>query len=84
MYSRMTLDLYTKNAGASCPGLANLNYQAFLFSHCWFAIPQLVLQADWQDVWHSPHPPFSSDLFMSLVFNVMICFIPTPLSENST
>jgi hypothetical protein len=21
-------------------------------------MPQLVLQADWQDVWHSPHPPF--------------------------
>lgn len=30
----------------------------FLFSHCWFAMPQLVLQADWQDVWHSPQPPF--------------------------
>ena len=21
-------------------------------------IPQLVLQADWQEVWHSPQPPF--------------------------
>ena len=29
-----------------------------LFSHCWFATPQLVLQADWQEVWHSPQPPF--------------------------
>jgi hypothetical protein len=22
------------------------------------ATPQLVLQADWQEVWHSPQPPF--------------------------
>ena len=29
-----------------------------LFSHFWFATPQLVLQADWQEVWHSPQPPF--------------------------
>jgi hypothetical protein len=21
-------------------------------------MPQLVLQADWQEVWHSPQPPF--------------------------
>ena len=26
----------------------------FLFSHCWFAMPQLVLQADWQVLLHSP------------------------------
>ena len=29
-----------------------------LFSHFWFATPQEVLQADWQEVWHSPQPPF--------------------------
>lgn len=29
-----------------------------VFSHFWFATPQLVLQADWQEVWHSPQPPF--------------------------
>ena len=29
-----------------------------LFSQAWLAIPQLVLQADWQEVWHSPQPPF--------------------------
>jgi len=45
------------------------------FSHCWFAMPQLVLQADWQEVWHSPQPPFSMLFSMSLVFKVMICFI---------
>lgn len=28
------------------------------FSHCWFATPQEVLHADWQEVWHSPQPPF--------------------------
>jgi hypothetical protein len=29
-----------------------------LFSQAWFAIPQLVLHALWQEVWHSPQPPF--------------------------
>ncbi len=29
-----------------------------VFSHFWLATPQLVLQADWQEVWHSPQPPF--------------------------
>jgi len=29
-----------------------------LFSQAWLAMPQLVLQADWQEVWHSPQPPF--------------------------
>src|SRR5699024_5591635 len=27
------------------------------FSHCWLTTPQEVLQADWQEVWHSPQPP---------------------------
>ena len=35
----------------------NSNY-LLVFSHFWLAIPQLVLQADWQEVWHSPQPPF--------------------------
>jgi hypothetical protein len=28
-----------------------------LFSQGWFATPQDVLHADWQEVWHSPQPP---------------------------
>lgn len=47
---------------------------SFLFSHCWFAMPQLVLQADWQEVWHSPQPPVFADLTRSLVANVLILF----------
>jgi len=33
--------------------------QRWGFSHFWLATVQLVLQADWQDVWHSPQatPP---------------------------
>jgi hypothetical protein len=31
-----------------------------IFSHFWFATVQEVLQADWQDVWHSPQPPFAA------------------------
>jgi len=36
-------------------------------------MPQLVLQADWQDVWHSPQPPFA--LHKLRVFIVLMCFI---------
>ena len=47
----------------------------FLFSHCWFAMPQLVLQADWQDVWHSPQPPFLALSQRSRVSMVLMCFM---------
>jgi len=46
-----------------------------LFSHCWFAIPQLVLQADWQEVWHSPQPPFFALSHRFLVSSVLIAFM---------
>ena len=46
-----------------------------LLSHFWFAIPQLVLQADWQDVWHSPQPPFFALSQRLRVLIVLICFI---------
>ncbi len=48
---------------------------SFVFSHCWLAIPQLVLQADWQDVWHSPQPPFLALSQRFLVSKVSICFM---------
>ena len=41
----------------------------------WLAMPQLVLQALWQEVWHSPQPPFSRLLAMSRVSRVWMCFI---------
>ena len=47
----------------------------YLFSHSWFAMPQLVLQADWQEVWHSPHPPFFALSHRLRVSMVSICFI---------
>ena len=50
----------------------NGNY-FFSFSHCWFAIPQDVLQADWQDVWHSPQPPFLALSQRLRVSIVLIC-----------
>ena len=54
----------------------------FLFSHFWFATPQLVLQADWQEVWHSPQPPFLALSQSGRVFKVLILFITyiSPLS----
>jgi len=44
----------------AAPSLS-FNYLLSLFSQAWLAIPQLVLQADWQEVWHSPQPPFLAD-----------------------
>jgi hypothetical protein len=48
---------------------------AALFSQDWFATPQLVLHADWQEVWHSPQPPFFALWQRLRVFNVLILFI---------
>ena len=49
----------------------------FLFSHFWFATPQEVLHADWQEVWHSPQPPVAALLFKSRVVMVWILFMAT-------
>jgi len=39
-----------------------------------------VLQADWHDVWHSPHPPLTIVFFIVLFVSVLILFIlDTPL-----
>ena len=51
---------------------------SYLFSHDWFAMPHEVLQADWHDVWHSPHPPFAALSFGLLVAIVLIPFIFIP------
>ena len=45
------------------------------FSQAWLATPQEVLQADWQEVWHSPHPPFLTEARRSRVLIVRILFI---------
>jgi hypothetical protein len=34
------------------------DYCSSLFSQAWLAMPQLVLHALWQEVWHSPQLPF--------------------------
>lgn len=31
-----------------------------LRSHLWLATVQEVLQADWQEAWHSPQPPLTA------------------------
>ena len=54
-----------------------------LFSQVWFPTVQDVLQADWQDVWHSPQPPFFRVFCKDFVFRVLICFIMwPPFSSN--
>ena len=60
-----------------------INYFS-VFSHFWFATPQLVLQADWQDVWHSPHPPFFALSHRLRVSRVLILSIlSTPFYKDS-
>ena len=51
-------------------------YAYFAFSQLWLPTVQEVLQADWQDVWHSPQPPFFMDSFKFLVVKVLMCFMP--------
>ena len=48
---------------------------AALFSQRWLAMPQLVLQADWQEVWHSPQPPLAALSQRLRVLRVRMCFI---------
>ena len=47
----------------------------FSCSQLWLPTVQEVLQADWQEVWHSPQPPFFTDSCRFLVAIVLICFI---------
>jgi hypothetical protein len=51
-----------------------INY-LLVFSHFWLATPQLVLQADWQEVWHSPQPPFLALSHRERVSRVLILSI---------
>ncbi len=34
-----------------------------------------VLQADWQEVWHSPQPPWAALFFRVAPLSVFTCFI---------
>jgi len=47
----------------------------YFCSHFWLATPQEVLQADWQEVWHSPQPPFLALSQRLQVSRVLILFI---------
>ena len=64
-----------RNASTALTAPSYSLIQRLLFSQAWFATPQDVLQADWQDVWHSPQPPVLTDLLRSRVFKVTILFI---------
>ena len=57
------------------PGMTDARKSDYFFSQGWLAMPQLVLQALWQEVWHSPQPPLRRLLAISRVFRVWMCFI---------
>ena len=48
---------------------------SYSLSHFWLATVQEVLQADWQEAWHSPQPPFAADSFRFALFSVLMCFV---------
>jgi hypothetical protein len=48
------------------------------FWHFWLATVQDVLQADWQEAWHSPQPVAPPDAMQGF-WKTLICFI---LSNN--
>ena len=50
----------------------------FWVSQVWLPTVHEVLHADWQEVWHSPHPPFAIVFFNVLVVNVLMRFIFAP------
>jgi hypothetical protein len=81
LYGRLT----TKSLHATQTALQRLSpaYYFLQRSHCWFTMLQDVLLADWQEVWHSPQPPFNADFAKSLVAMVLILFICT-ISFNGT
>ena len=56
---------------------------SLVLSHFWFAMPQLVLQADWQEVWHSPQPPFLALSHRLRVSMVLMCSINSPSNIKS-
>ena len=51
-----------KRAGVHLP-FGKAQFSAYTFSHFWLATVQEVLQADWQEVWHSPQPPLAALAF---------------------
>ena len=63
-------------------GIRSAENYLLLFSHFWFATPQEVLQADWQEVWHSPQPPVTALLVRSRVAIVLIRSIIYNLSSS--
>ena len=59
----------------SLPSLPASTSLFSLLAQDWLATVQLVLQADWQDAWHSPQPPWAREFFRQGFWMVSICFI---------
>ena len=60
------------------------NPSAQFLSQTWFPTVQLVLQALWQEAWHSPQPPVLSDFCIDGLFTVLMCFIVISSLQEST
>lgn len=67
--------IFSKKLGGTVPPIVcNIGGYYFSDSHFWFATVQEVLQADWQELWHLPQPPFTAEAFRLALLMVVMCF----------
>jgi hypothetical protein len=66
------------NSERSVSSRCQIAVDCYLCSHFWFATVQLVLHADWQDVWHSPQPDLARSFLETGALMVFMCFICDP------
>ncbi len=60
--------------GHSVKAFAYIHY----FSQDWLLTVQDVLQADWQELWQLPQPPFTEEACKEPLTTCLICFIIIP------
>ena len=79
MFPASVIHINEKTSPGTGEGTALWQYY---FSQTWLPTVQEVLQADWQDAWHSPQPPFFRDACMVGLLTVLMCFINEPSSHR--
>ena len=76
IYFRPRFQISENTSGNKFLNTLSDNFRSYLLcSQVWLPTVQDVLHADWQDVWHSPQPPFFTVFCNFLVFKVLMCFM---------
>jgi hypothetical protein len=74
--------VYVKKSSNTNAITALFSLARYFFSHFWLATVHEVLQADWHDAWHSPHPISDGFCLKTGSFIVLMCFIGKPPVYN--